>query len=479
MKVSTKIIAGYGVLIFLTLAVLLYQGWVIQQLDTINSKLSELNIRYALSDIDLQYKERRLEEFAKKYYEIGDPIYKLLFWDAGTDLETILKKLRSESISEPELKAIDRLTQTLKEVQTLIYAQPEGRQNRDVSVELQDQLELLRVESDLVLKATQVAIQDAAAQSKGTAAHAVRVSWIAAAAALLLSILVSVPIVWSIVTRLNELGRATNVVAQGKFEHRMPASGNDEFASLARDFNTMARKLGELDQLKKDFVSHVSHDLKGPLASTQETVNLMLAGIPGPLNEKQRRLLGLCLKSSVRLSGMIGNLLDVSKMEAGMMEYKFESCDVVPLVSGVVSEFEGLAHEKKLELFVEPSVPEIPVDCDPGRLTQVLANLIENAIKFSPESNRITVRIHANGAYSTVSVIDRGPGIPLESRSRIFDRFHQVSPGRKIAGQGVGLGLAICKIIIEAHGGSIWVENNPEGGSIFQFKVRSSARDRA
>jgi signal transduction histidine kinase len=173
---------------------------------------------------------------------------------------------------------------------------------------------------------------------------------------------------------------------------------------------------------------------------------------------------------------MIGNLLDVSKMEAGMMEYQFESCDLVSLASSAVAEFEGLAHEKKLDLLVEPGAPEIPVECDPGRLTQVLANLIENAIKFSPESGQITVRIQANGAYSSVSVSDRGPGIPLESRSRVFDRFHQVSPGRKVAGQGVGLGLAICKIIVEAHGGSIWVENNPAGGSIFQFKVRSSAK---
>jgi len=476
MRVSTKIIVGYGALILLTLAVLLYQATVIWNLNVINKKLSEVHISNAKTCIDVLYQQGLIEDFGAKYFETGEPQYKAQFRSAGIDLETYLNKLQESKITDSEIQAITRVYLAWKAVQTTINAQPERRQSRDVSPEFKQQLVVLRADSERIVKATQEAIQNAALLSEATSTHAVKVSWVAGAGALLLSVLVSVPIIWSIAKRLNELGRATSVVAQGKFEHRLDESGAEEFASLARDFNKMARRLGELDQLKKDFVSHVSHDLKGPLASTRETVHLMLEGIPGPLNEKQRRLLGLCLKSSERLSVMIANLLDVSKMEAGMLEYQFQSCDLVSLAFGAVSEFEGLAHEKKLDLLVEPGAAEIPVECDPGRLSQVLANLIENAIKFSPESGQIKVRIQANGAYSTVSVIDHGPGIPLESRSRVFDRFHQGSPGRKVAGQGVGLGLAICKIIVEAHGGSIWVENNPGGGSIFQFKVRSTAK---
>jgi len=478
MKVSTRIIAGYGVLILLALAVLLYQVSVIRHLDGINSTLARLNVRYALSNVDLQYKQGRVEEFAKKFYSIGDPIYKTLFREADSTLEGILMNLRETAISDAEVQAIDHLTSSLNAVRQTIESEPEKRQNRDPSPELKEQLEMVHTDTEHVLSATRTAIQEAAALSTQTSAHAVNVSLFVAVASLLLSILVSAAIVWSIAKRIHQLERATKEVASGHFDHPMTVSGTDEFASLAGDFNAMARKLGELDRLKKDFVSHVSHDLKGPLASTREIVHLLLEGIPGPLNDKQRRLLGLCLKSSERLSGMIGNLLDVSKMEAGMLEYQFESCDLVALVGGAVSEFEGLAHEKKLEVVVEPDAPDIPVECDPVRLTQVLFNLLENAIKFSPEAGRITVRIQVNGAYSTVAVIDRGPGIPVESRDKVFDRFYQVSPGRKVAGQGVGLGLAICKIIVEAHGGSIWAEGNPEGGSIFQFKVRSSAKVR-
>jgi two-component system sensor histidine kinase GlrK len=476
MKVSTRIIAGYGVLILFALAVLWYQVSVIQHLDEINSTLSRLNDRYAVSNVVLQYKQGLFEDSAKKYYAVGDPLYKTLFQEADKNLEEILKKLRDESISNAEVQAIDNLSASLKSVRETIESQSGKKQLRDVSPELTKQIDLVHADMELVLNATQTAIQEAATLSKKTSEHAVRVSKYVASTALLFSILVSAAIVWSIARRIRQLEKATKVVASGQFDHPMPVSGSDEFASLAKDFNAMAQKLGELDRLKKDFVSHVSHDLKGPLASTREIVHLLLEGIPGPLNEKQKRLLGLCLNSSERLSGMIGNLLDVSKMEAGMLEYQFESCDLVALVEGAVSEFEGLAHEKKIELIVEPEAADIPVECDPLRLTQVLFNLLENAIKFSPESSRITVRIQVNGAYSSVAVVDRGPGIPIESRDKVFDRFYQVSPGRKLVGQGVGLGLSICKIVVEAHGGSIWVDSNPEGGSIFQFKVRSSAK---
>jgi two-component system sensor histidine kinase GlrK len=268
------------------------------------------------------------------------------------------------------------------------------------------------------------------------------------------------------------------VVAAGKFDHRLPSTGSDEFADLARDFNAMARQLGELDQMKKDFVSHVSHDLKGPLASTRETVHLLMEEIPGPLNDKQRRLLGLCLKSSERLSAMIGNLLDVSRMEAGMMDYTIEACDLVQLVLSSAAEFEGLAHEKKVDLAVEAAVSAIWAECDNGRITQVIANLLENAIKFSPQAGRVVLRVEASGAYALLSVSDRGAGVPKESREKIFDRFHQVNPGKKITGQGVGLGLAICRKIVEAHGGTIWVEDNPLGGSVFFVKLKTSKESR-
>ena len=482
MKVSTRIIAGYVILILMTVAVLSYQVYMIQQLNEINRQLTGVNVDDFLTSLYLKYHEGLIEEGAVKYYGTRYGQYLDQVQDFGGLLEKDLRMLKSTATSQAELDAIDKVSRSWKSVQETIAAEenvPRTPENPERAVVLYRQLDALRKDSAQVAVEVQAAIQNAASRSTETAARAVRVSGIAASAAVLLGILVSVPIIWSITSRLRELGKATRAVAAGQFEHRMTTAGTDEFSSLAGDFNTMARRLGELDQMKKDFVSHVSHDLKGPLASTRETVHLLLEGIPGPLNEKQRRLLSLCLKSSERLSGMIGNLLDVSRMEAGMMDYKIESCDLVPLARSAASELEGLAREKKLELLVESAVSEIRVDCDQGRITQVISNLIENAIKFSPVSSKALVRIESKDDFAILSVWDRGPGVPMLSRTRIFDRFHQVNPGKKIAGQSVGLGLAICRTIVEAHGGSIWVEDNPGGGSVFFMKIKSSERVRA
>jgi signal transduction histidine kinase len=476
------IIAGYVVLILLTVAVLSYQVYTIQQLDDINTQLANANISDVLTGLYVQYHEGIIEDGALKYHGLHDPQYLLQVENFGIELEKDLETLKKTPKTDSELKAIDQVYKSWKTVQGIIADeenQPKSAENPEAAARLNDQLRTLYNDSRFLVAEAQATVKIAGERSTKMAHSASRVSMIAAGAALLLSILVSVPIIWSITSRLRELGKATRMVAAGQFEHRMSATGSDEFANLAGDFNTMAQRLGELDQMKKDFVSHVSHDLKGPLASTRETVHILLEEIPGPLNEKQRRLLGLCLKSSERLSGMIGNLLDVSRMEAGMMDYKIESCDLIPLARNAASELEGLAREKKLELLVDSTVPEARIDCDQGRITQVISNLIENAIKFSPNSSKAHVRIEAKGDYAILSVSDRGPGVPMLSRTKIFDRFHQVNPGKKIAGQSVGLGLAICRTIVEAHGGSIWVEDNPGGGSVFFMKIKSSERARA
>jgi two-component system sensor histidine kinase GlrK len=143
-----------------------------------------------------------------------------------------------------------------------------------------------------------------------------------------LSILVSLLIVRSISKPLANLTEGTRAIADGKFFYRLDTTRKDEFAQLAQDFNKMTLRLNELDELKKDFVSHVSHELKAPLASMQETIQIMLEEIPGPLTEKQKRLLALNLQSGTRLTSMISNLLDHSTAEAGVMVYAL-SLDVV------------------------------------------------------------------------------------------------------------------------------------------------------
>jgi len=290
---------------------------------------------------------------------------------------------------------------------------------------------------------------------------------------------VAVILVRAIADPLRQLTHGTRRISKGQFWHRLPVDGGDEFADLARDFNAMAQRLSELDQMKKDFVSHVSHELKAPLASMRQVFLLLLQEIAGTLNDQQRRLLRLSNNSAERLAAMVGNLLDVSRMEAGSMEYEIHPIDLAALAQTVAEEFEVQAREKNIQLAVD-STSDASADCDRDRIVQVLGNLFENALKFAPEGSAIAARIqHNEDGKLLVSVTDSGPGVPDEHKTRIFEKFHQVKKGKKIAGQGVGLGLAICKTIIEAHQGSIWVEDNPTGGSVFSFTLSAHDSSRA
>jgi signal transduction histidine kinase len=207
-------------------------------------------------------------------------------------------------------------------------------------------------------------------------------------------------------------------------------------------------------------------------------MHLLLEGIPGTLNDQQKNLIQLSYKSAERLSSMVGNLLDVSRMEAGTMEYRMASHDIVSLVQGVIDEFDVQAQEKQNRFRLECEQPSVAVACDHERIEQVIGNLYENALKFSPSQSEVITRVGPGKRNEIlISVSDSGPGVPDGQKGRIFEKFHQVKDGKKVAGQGVGLGLAICKTIVEAHRGQIWVEDNPDGGSKFSFVLQPASQE--
>jgi signal transduction histidine kinase len=174
---------------------------------------------------------------------------------------------------------------------------------------------------------------------------------------------------------------------------------------------------------------------------------------------------------------MVGNLLDVSRMEAGSMEYEMAPNDLVLLAGSVIREFDVQARQRGIQFRLENDLPSLFAECDRERIVQVIGNLYENALKFSPAGSDIVTRINRVDEGIMISVSDSGPGVPNEHKHKIFQKFHQLRHGKKVAGQGVGLGLAICKTIVEAHGGQIWVEDNPNGGSVFSFVLQPAASE--
>jgi two-component system sensor histidine kinase GlrK len=480
MKVSTKVICGLGILMLLAFAALGYQVSVIHQMQSINRDLSAINFQAGFVTLNLSQLSRTIDEFSKKYFIAADPIYERKLEELRGEFGEGLAELQKTVRTDREHLAVGQLSQALDDYWQIfnrVKRENHGRELNYLPPDLTIAMDHLEAQAEVTYDAIKVSIREEVTRAADAGQRVERLSWIAEFVTLAVGVLVWVSIVRAINLPLRRLTQGTRAVAKGQFWHRLPAYGGDEFSEVARDFNAMAARLGELDQMKKDFVSHVSHDLKAPLASMRQVMHVLLQEIPGSLNEQQKGLLRLSYNSAERLAAMVGNLLDVARMEAGTMEYEMEAHDLVPIFNAVMEEFEMQAREKGVQLRFE-SNPSVFVECDRDRIVQVIGNLLENALKFSPSNKEIVTRVDEGKEGSIlVSVTDSGPGIPDEHKRKVFFKFHQVKQGKKMAGQGVGLGLAICKTIVEAHQGDIWVEDNPNGGSVFTFVLRPAAKE--
>lgn len=229
-------------------------------------------------------------------------------------------------------------------------------------------------------------------------------------------------------------------------------------------------RLRELDRLKSEFLSNVSHELRTPLTSIQSFSEIFLRYDVDDL-AKRRRFAEIINDEAQRLTRMINDLLDLSKIEAGKLEVNLQPVDLVKLIEKSLNSTEALFSKSRLEIErqFDKNIPM--VFADPDRLVQVINNLLGNAAKFAPDGSTITVRARWRGRFALVSVTDEGPGIDPRKVKEIFDRYTQLRDPRKHQSLGTGLGLSISRDLVERLGGYIWVESSPGRGATFSFSV--------
>jgi len=223
----------------------------------------------------------------------------------------------------------------------------------------------------------------------------------------------------------------------------------------------------EIDQMKDDFVHSITHDLRNPLASVRGLLKLLMDGGPGPLTEKQKKMLTTMDHASARLLSLINDILDVAKIETGKMVINLADCNMKQIVERVIEIQQPLAVRKNIN--IEFACPQelLSFSADPGLLERLVTNLIGNAIKFTPEYGKVNVKIEDLPERILVEVADTGPGIPPEYLNRVFDKFQQLDTTKG----GTGLGLTISKYIVEGHLGKIWAESKVGEGAKFSFWI--------
>jgi signal transduction histidine kinase len=232
-------------------------------------------------------------------------------------------------------------------------------------------------------------------------------------------------------------------------------------------------QLQKLDKIKSNFLNITSHELRTPMSAIKGYIQMMLKGNLGTINEEQKHSLEVILRNSNRLDRLIQDILDISRLESGTMKFITEKTDVTIMVNEIAEIMQASADLKRIKINAETGidVPELTIDKD--RITQVVVNLLNNAIKFSPDSSMIQIKARKEKEDVLFEVQDYGRGIPEEHHKKIFQTFYQVDSDADTKFGGAGLGLAICYGIIIAHGGRIWVESTgkPGEGSTFRFTL--------
>jgi len=296
---------------------------------------------------------------------------------------------------------------------------------------------------------------------------------LATALCVIFGVMGAVLMAYAIFRPILPLREGAHKIGSGDLGHRIRIVSHDELGELARDFNAMATKLQELDQLKQDFVSNVTHELRSPLTSLRGYVEFLLKEGAGPLNDEQRESLIVAKNNAMRLARFIDNLLDVAKIESRKVELHREEVDLHPVAEEMSVVFRPQAEEKQISLEnkISASLPHVWADSD--KTTEILTNLVSNAVKFTPEGGSIRMEAAEDGDAVHVKVRDTGSGIPPESLESVFNKFEQVKPTAGLARKtkGTGLGLTIVKGFVEAHGGRVWIESAVGKGTTVHFTL--------
>lgn len=305
--------------------------------------------------------------------------------------------------------------------------------------------------------------------------------WIAGLAAAGVAVLLGVFLARGIVAPLRHLTGAAKRIAEGDLSQRVPVGGKDEVGQLAMAFNQMAEDLAKNEELRRNLLADIAHDLRTPLTVVQGNLEAMLDGVADP---SPQRIASLHEEVSL-LSRLVSDLRDLSLADAGQLRLQLAATDIVELAEKAIARVQAQAEERQIQLSAEfgGELPLASVDVD--RIGQVITNLLTNALRHTPAGGKVIVRVEKDGLVSPagkrgagvakralrVSVLDTGVGITPEDLPYVFDRFYRVDKSRSRSSGGSGIGLAIVKQLVEAHQGRVWAESIPGKGSAFSFTL--------
>jgi len=409
----------------------------------------------------------RLAEYQRKYAVSGDVDYARKAAEVAIAIDGEVEAIAAAELGSSESAALSAFLDQWRRVRST----PGGIVNARASA---DVVALASDARDLLAQAHDAAVADVA-EAAATRASAWQAAVTATGVALLSSATVLFVMLRRVRRRLDDFVNATVAVSRGTLSAQLPEGDRDELGRIATAFNQMVAALAQLERLKSDFLSSISHELRTPLVAMVETNEALLDDVAGPLTDQQRRMITLNRGAAQRLSVMIGDLLELNVVRSGL-RYRHAPMTLDSVVVDGVQELEARARDREVALSLAHVDRGIRLTGDHDRLLQVVQNLVENAIKYTPAGGRIEVELRGvdvatlpeqhrtPGMFKAalLRVDDTGPGIPAQDRERVFEKFFR---RQGVSADGVGLGLAICREIVLAHRGAIWIDDGRLGGA--------------
>jgi signal transduction histidine kinase len=289
-------------------------------------------------------------------------------------------------------------------------------------------------------------------------------------AAGLVAVVVSLLLSRGVVAPVKILTTASQRIADGHYAERVQIPGSDELGQLSHSFNQMAVKLEQVEAMRRQLIGDVSHELRTPLTAIKGSMEGLLDGVLPAAPETYQQI----HQEADRLARLVDDLQELSRVEAGAYPLELRPVAVSTLVETTLKRFSAQAQAKRIEIRSDLPAGLPPILADQDRITQVLTNLVGNALQYTPEGGQVTIQAAPHGDEVYISVADTGLGIPAEHLPHLFTRFYRVDKSRsRQAGGGSGIGLTIARHLVEAHGGRIWAESGGEGqGSKFTFALK-------
>ena len=417
--------------------------------------------------------------FEEKYLISRDRDFYNKFWDVEENFLKDIGKLESLLQTPDDKKLFLRVLATYKKYLSLFQQQVLGMDKNSDQFPWQYHNEKNKfidtINQDL-RKLTKQARSDRDKKigaSNRIVSHVLKTTLIIVGLALIVGLIISFFNTRHINRPILLLKAKTKEIADSKFTRIENISSPPEIKELADDFNRMCERLKELDEMKEDFINRVSHKLRTPLTAIREATSMLLDGSYAKDPEKQKELLKITKIECERLIHSVNRILDLSRMEADMMDFTFKKRNLIPVIQKTVLKLAPIARKKKIDLELRPpgKLPEVWIDEE--RVAQVMENLLGNALKFTASNGKVIIRTSVKNSgkkFLEVSILDNGCGVPGKDLETIFDKFKRAGI-RTNRVRGTGLGLSIVKNIVSSHGGKLWVKSKPGKGSIFSFSL--------